>query len=77
MSVPNKLERYITLGWKGFPGTNTLNILDPFVSNEENKVLLIWPLVNYIEKCFNQKLPLYFVVPTPNKLARSFLNEVI
>ncbi len=24
MNGPNKLGWYITLGWKGFPGTNTL-----------------------------------------------------
>ena len=34
----NKLECYITLGWKGLPGTQC-SLLGPLVSYEENGVL--------------------------------------
>jgi hypothetical protein len=33
---PNKLECYITLGWKSLPGTNTLDYLGPFSSARVN-----------------------------------------
>jgi hypothetical protein len=35
---PNKLECYITLIWKGFPGKNT-SLLGPSIICEENEVL--------------------------------------
>ncbi len=39
----NKLEFYITLGWKGLPRTNSLAYLGQFVSYEENELLWIQP----------------------------------
>ncbi len=42
MNGTHKLDCKIGLGWKDLPGTNT-NLLDPFVSYEENKVLWILP----------------------------------
>ncbi len=38
MVGPNKLECYITLGWKGLKWINT-TLLDPFVSYEEKEVM--------------------------------------
>jgi hypothetical protein len=40
MVGPNKLECYITLGWKGLKWTNT-TLLGPFVSYEEKEVMRI------------------------------------
>jgi hypothetical protein len=39
MNGPNKLERYITLGWIGLPRTNTLSLQGSFISYKENDVL--------------------------------------
>jgi len=36
-NLPNKLECYITLSRKGFPGTNT-SLLGPFIGYKENEV---------------------------------------
>jgi hypothetical protein len=33
---PNKLECYITLGWKGFPDTKPSSLSGSFISYEEN-----------------------------------------
>jgi hypothetical protein len=35
---PTMLDCYITPGWRGLPGTNTLVYLVPFLSYEENEV---------------------------------------
>jgi hypothetical protein len=36
---PSKLECYITQGWKKLARVKHSSLVDPFVSNEENKVL--------------------------------------
>ncbi len=41
MNGPNKLECYITIGLEGLLGASALAFFDPFVSYEENEVLLI------------------------------------
>jgi hypothetical protein len=38
MNGPNKLENYITKGWRGLEGTNT-NLLGALVSYKENEIL--------------------------------------
>jgi hypothetical protein len=45
MGGPGKLEYYITLVWKGLPVTNGLAYRSPFVSYEENELLLRQPLI--------------------------------
>ncbi len=40
MNGPKKLERYITLCWKGLRGTNT-SLLYPILSYEENEGFFI------------------------------------
>jgi len=39
MNEQNKLECYITLGWKGLAGDKRSNLMSLFVRYEENKVL--------------------------------------
>jgi hypothetical protein len=50
MNGPNKLEGYITIGWKGFPGINISGFFT-VVSYEENEVLsTIWSQDKNIDK---------------------------
>jgi len=39
MNGPQQLEFYITLGWKGLPGKNTLAIWAHFLNYKENEVM--------------------------------------
>ncbi len=37
MNGPNKLECYITLGWKGFASDKHFSLLSPIVSYEDDE----------------------------------------
>ncbi len=41
MTMPNNLDGYAALGWKGLQGTNT-SLLDPIVSYEKLSLALDW-----------------------------------
>ncbi len=43
----NKLDCYITLGWKGLVRTNTLAYMDQFIIYKENEVL--WMVSNKLD----------------------------
>ncbi len=45
MNGPNKLEHYITLGYKGFTVIKCSSLFGAFASLKENEVLCIRPLV--------------------------------
>ncbi len=52
MNDPNKLECYITLGWKRLAVYKHFDLLRPFVSEEENEVLWIRSQVQYSQHFF-------------------------
>jgi hypothetical protein len=60
MHRPNKLKRCITLGWKGFPGTNTLAYW-PISKIQRKKYLWIQPQGPHLQ-------PFIFFMHQPNKL---------
>ncbi len=62
---PNKLEYYITLGWKGLPGDKHSSLLCTFWSYKENEELRNWPLGLY-----RQHL-IFFVTYKSAQLART------
>jgi hypothetical protein len=43
MNGPDKLERYITIVWKGLPGTNA-QLIGPICEMLRKKELQFWPL---------------------------------
>jgi hypothetical protein len=54
--LTNKLECYITLVWKGLPGTKTLAIGPLFISYEENKCCEYAPWYHINNLLFSSKL---------------------
>jgi hypothetical protein len=52
MNRPNKLTRYITVGWKGLPGTNT-QLIGPIIKCFEYET---WGCICNALFHFNQKM---------------------